>query len=148
MAGFLFFRGPPAPQSPERQCLPRPTEVLLQGTIEAPAWRVPNAGSCQRTSARTSCRSCASPVERCDGALCSDGEQPRPTGHLRRTRCRPHGRLYLRGTLPGEHPETTKRWRRSRAAPRFLARHCPLLGISLAAELGERTTRAPAALVL
>ena len=32
--------------------------------------------------------------------LCGDGEQPRPTGYPRRTRCRPHGRLQSEARCP------------------------------------------------
>ena len=59
---IFVFRGPVS-GSPKtsRRCLPGPTEALLPHHWRGP-WRLPNAGSCQRTSARTSCRSGASPA--------------------------------------------------------------------------------------
>ena len=63
LQGFFFFFAYlfPVAQNPCRRRLPGPTEALLPQYQQGP-WRLPNAGSCQRTSARTSCRSGASPA--------------------------------------------------------------------------------------
>ena len=121
---FFFLRGPFYRQSRvpavSAYLVLRSTEALLPGTLvrplaaahdrELPAHVCEHFVQLRRLSGDVALsREREFQQGRGDGALGGDGEQPRPTGDPRRTRCRSRGRQNVRRTLPGEQPEPSGR---------------------------------------